>query len=248
MSKKYGFTFILLALALAFVLLNYKSEPVKQSAKAELPTEKTLSTIPQSEPTPAPKDIPHNQTETKAEPYTLDALNSGDDVREAFQSVDLWNPVDVTMLVSKLRKADPELVKTVFEERLDDLREKPRDRLLSIASEYAGDNLLGFWQKVLETKPKDVREIQAGEIEEPDYFRQQEIFRSIRAIRLIANTETQAREYLERLVLDPTLHQGDLGLRKQAFFAVREVDAPRSLRILKQLDVSDALNSEIIAP
>ncbi len=157
-------------------------------------------------------------------------------LEELILQADLWDQVSLTEVSRQLRLRDQAVVGRYFRDAMEQAG-VDRSRLIAIAEVYQGAGLFNFWQKVVELKP----------VREHDVFLSQDLYKATRAIRLISVANPEAKDYLERMALDPSIHHNNLLLRKQAFFAVKEIDLAASARILRKLPREDTLLREITA-
>ncbi len=167
-----------------------------------------------------------------AESQSYDHLN----LEQLVSNADLWDQVSLTEVSRQLRLLDEAQVGRFFTDALGEGTVE-RSRLIAIAEAYQGESLFNFWQKVVEIKP----------IREHDVFLNQDLYKATRAIRLISAANTEAKDFLERMTLDPLIHHNNLLLRKHAFFAIKEIDLAASARILRKLPSEDSLLREISA-
>jgi hypothetical protein len=159
------------------------------------------------------------------------------DFEKTIVKVDLWSALSIETYAKELHSLDPQKVERYFSEALGQAL-VDRSRLIAVAEAYQGPAMLGFWQKL----------IQSGSFREHDGFLVQEVYKGIRAVRMLATNDGSARTYLEQIACDPSIHKENLILRKQAYVAISEIDRSASARILRKLDGKDSLLADILPP
>ncbi len=227
---------------LSFGGLYFYQKQTSLNAKSQLGPSPSLTTKSQvSVEQAAPEKVLNSKPKSCDEPCnngeTL-ALNSLQNFEAAVFAVDLWAPQALSDFAEKLRTQDKHEIARFFVESLHTHKQadSERRRLIAIAEIYAGEELGEFWQTVLN------HHLNAEPRDKKDVFTAQEVYQTMRSLRLLATHNEATLHYLETLVLSPVRIPN---LRQDAFFAVQEIDPKRALSLIQALDTKDPLLAEI---
>lgn len=155
-------------------------------------------------------------------------------------------------ILQELREYDDKQVADAFYSLLHDGRATEfylRTKMVQVANRFQSPHSLPLWKDlILRRIPLYSNEeeiLKADEISMQAHFINFEVYNSIRNLGILAQDNSQAKDFLAEVVGISPDGRYQKFMREQAFFALREADVTYANRILKDLNFDDDLRQRI---
>lgn len=172
--------------------------------------------------------------------------------RQTFAKVDLVAPGQTLWMLQRLSTENRSTTAEHMIRMLDDIGAKDlneRGRLVYLANEIGGQELLPFWKKVLDRSPKaDEREgelIGSVEPNEVAFAIRTELSLAIRNLSIVALTSKDALSQLVQYASGSNAEFSNLVQRREAFYRVLDVDPNAATGLVASLPLDDELRTSL---
>lgn len=257
--QRLALTFLaVLAIAVAIWGLNHKPRkfaaeaPPTQSATVEgqnpKPSEESQQT-----PAIADQNQPQPVSEPSREPISDDSLSEAEFL-QLYNDTDFARSMPSAVLVEKLEAQNPEVVAGYLQNLLEKIGSKDlneRGRLMYLANELRSRALIPFWGNVLDRNPKAIDDEAAYlDAKEPNIETmslRNELATAVRNLGLMAFKDDTALDLLIAYAKKTESSFDNRFQRKEAYYAVKEVNVTAAARLLQSLPKDDPLRAAIAA-
>lgn len=197
-----------------------------------------------------------NSTQGKTEAESPgDKISTEKDFHRLLVTANLTSTITIAKTTQVLRAEDPVRIAGYFTKILKEIGQDDsdkRERLVFIANELQSDELLPFWEDLLNRNPpryeNETKYLGYGEPTEELLSIQLELLNAVRNLGLVGLRNPSATKFLSELILHPSSRLHDDFIRERAYISLKEASLPLSIRVLKSLKSDDSLRQRLLRP